>query len=163
MQGPGGGHGADGFQAPPPKWTALGKLPIDTGEHVGPSVVVFGDYDKKVLREAARNLHPTAASVVLSMHKVVIGQPRIELHCRASQVTLVESLVPLLRANSYQCAVWEAQGASKAGLAGAAGTGLGRAAGKAGLCRYFVKQAQCPHRASANGCKFVCYDGQPRQ
>ena len=111
------------------------------GESVGPAVVVFGDGDKARLKAHLKQLHPTAAAAVLSVHSIKVGAPRYELHCRASQINLVESLVPMLNVHS-RAVVWEYKKGSAegpVGLARKADGGLNNAASKAGMCNYYVK------------------------
>jgi hypothetical protein len=149
-------------QQPAHQWDPLGKLPQAMGEPVGPAVVVFGDDDEATLKAQLKQLNPTAAAAVVSINSIKRGAPRYELHCRASHIGLVTSLVPLLLSTKSRAAVWEYKrgpGPARPGLAQQAGRGLDVAASKAGMCRYFTGNKYCPH---GTRCKFVCYNGPPR-
>ena len=148
-------------QPSPHRWDPLGRLPQSMGEPVGPAVVVFGDGNKAALKAHLKELNQAAAAAVVGIHRIAEGAPRYHLHCRASQIGLVESLVPLLSVKS-RAAIWKHRkgpGAARSGLAKQASNGLDVAASKAGMCRYFASQKECPFRGR---CRYVCYEGPPR-
>ena len=166
------GQGAGTWGSPAPygaaqQGRAARALPQAGGEQVGPAVVVFGNDDKAGLKAYLKQIHPTAAAAVLSVHRLVgiAGGVRFELHCKASQVGLVCSLVPLLKASNTHAKVWEPRSGQKSpsGLAQVATAGLSSAAATAGVCKYFATNTPCPHGARHAGCRFHCYAGPPRR
>jgi hypothetical protein len=124
------------------------------GELVVPAVVVFGNGDKNELKAAVTRLSPNAGAAVCSVHKIVRGAARTHLHCKASNVALVQSLVGLMRAEGFQCAKYEDQAPGKAQQAA---MGLAGAVITADVCKYFQAGLQCPHLTQKGKCRWKCW------
>ena len=131
------------------------------GEPVGPAVVVFGDGSETDLRASLQRLSPIANSAVCSVQKISNGTARSTLHCKASNVVLVHGLVDLMRAEGWQCAVYEDR-QRQSGKAGQAAIGLAGAVMTTGLCKHFQAGRPCPHTAQNGRCMLHCWTGPPR-
>jgi hypothetical protein len=125
------------------------------GERVVPAVVCFGESTEAnhLLKWLRYNIGGPAVSAITSIQKAQSGRPRSVLHCKESQLQLVQTLVGAISniANGPEAKVYVRQGG---GLTSASKTGLAGAAKQAGICRYFAAGQICPHGA---GCIFQCY------
>jgi hypothetical protein len=124
------------------------------------AVVVFGTGDKKGLKEMLSQLSPTAAAAIEGAQQVMTGAPRFLLLAKASNVQLVQTLVPLLISRGLRAANYKSKQTGQAPKSQAAMGGLQAAAGQGGVCRYFATGTDCPF---AGRCKFICKNGPPRQ
>jgi hypothetical protein len=154
------GGGQAGHQVA--KWGSLPKLPTKEGQQVGPAIVVFGEGDKRKLRKRLKELDADANDSVESIIQIKTGKIRFEIHCQASQLAVVESLLPLLKDDGGACAIWEpwSERQPKAGLAGKAAGGLRASSRKAGMCHYMTAGEDCPFSAKPGGCRWHCWDDQ---
>lgn len=132
------------------------------GEVVVPAVVVFGNGEKKELKASLHKLSNGAASAVCSIHKITNGAPRSILHCKASNLQLVQSLVGIMRGTGgWRVAVYEDKSVLPKNQQ--ANYGLAGAIAKADLCRNFANGISCPHVARKGKCRFHCWGGPPQQ
>jgi hypothetical protein len=143
----------------PPMWGQKKKgQPMSGGERLLPAVVCFGESKEKnhLLKWLQYNVGGPAVSAISSIQKSQAGRPRSVLYCKESQLLLVQSLVGTISniSNAPETKVYVRQQAKGGGLAGASKTGLAGAAGQAGICRYFAAGEMCPHGAA---CIFQCY------
>ena len=72
------------------------------------------------------------------------GAPRFLLLAKASNVQLVQTLVPLLIGQGCRAANYKSKQTGQAPKSQAAVVGLQAAAGQGGVCRYFAAKAQAP-------------------
>jgi hypothetical protein len=130
-------------------------------ERHDPVVVVFGDGDKKGLKELLKSLSPSANSAVQGVQQVMMGQPRCLLYAKASDAALVQTLIPLLEQNGVNAAVYKDMRTGQPSKAQASSTGLATANASVGVCGFYgaTPQQPCPY---GDQCKFMCYGGQPR-
>ena len=132
------------------------------GEVVVPAVVVFGNGEKKELKASLYKLSNGAASAVCSIHKITNGAPRSVLHCKASNLQLVQSLVGIMRGTGgWRVAVYEDKSVLPKNQQ--ANYGLAGAIAKADLCRHFANGISCPHVVRKGKCRFHCWGGPPQQ
>jgi hypothetical protein len=130
-------------------------------ERHDPVVVVFGDGDKKELKELLIRLSPYTKAAVQGVQQVMIGQPRCLILAKASDAALVQTLIPLLERNGVKAAVYKDMRTGQPPKAQASSTGLAAANADVGVCSFFgaTPQQVCPYGAR---CKFTCYGGPPR-
>jgi hypothetical protein len=130
-------------------------------ERHDPVVVVFGDGDKKGLKELLKRLSPSANAAVQGVQQVMMGQPRCLILAKASDAALVQTLIPLLEQDGVKAAVYKDMRTGQPPKAQASSTGLAAANTGVGVCGYFgaTPQQACPY---GDRCKFPCYGGQPR-
>ena len=121
---------------------------------------MFGNGDKKGLKELLSKLSPTAAAAVEGAQQVMTGAPRFLLLAKASNVQLVQTLVPLLIGQRCRAANYKSKQTGQAPKSQAAVVGLQAAAGQGGVCRYSATGVACPF---AGRCKYICKSGAPRQ
>ena len=88
---------------PPPTQQPSAAGPSSTTRHEA-AVVVFGNGAKKALKVLIQKLSPTAAAALEGVQQVMTGAARCLLLSKASNVELIQTLVPLLQANGCRAA-----------------------------------------------------------
>jgi len=124
--------------------------PQMSGEPVVPAVVVFNDIARESLKVQLIQMDPNiAAAVVAITQEQGPKGTRAVLHCKASDVVRVQTLIPLLRGSRLSADVYIARKSQQASQ------GMQAASSRAGMCHNFVNQRSCPFQGK---CKFKCYD-----
>ena len=145
-----------GFSAPQQQQKPISNPKSHPPNRDEAAVVVFGDGDKKKLKELLNDLSPTAYAAMVGAIRPKTGAARYVLTAKAHNVMLVQTLVPLLNARGIRAANYENKRTGQAPRSQAAFDGLQANANSAGICKYYAAQTACPFAQ----CKYICWQRQ---